>query len=145
MEMMKISLLLWCVIVGCASVAQQSSDVIRVEFSSLARGYQELLVMTSDSIQYSKTEMRQQPVNKPGKMTNEAWAEVIKSLQQVSLTEVPELESPSMKRTYDGARHSTITITTKSNQTYTHSFDDEDPHQKLKQLMKQIQKVRSKK
>jgi hypothetical protein len=34
--------------------------------------------------------------------------------------------------------HSTITITTKSGEQFTHSFDDDDPHEKLKPLMREI-------
>ena len=114
--------------------AQKTGDILRIEFNSLTRGYQQLVVITADSIKIS-THARGTEENKSIK--NKDWIHIIKPLKNVSLSDIAELKSPTMKRAYDGARHSTITITTKS-ETYSHSFDDEDPHDKLKPLLKII-------
>jgi hypothetical protein len=140
---MKLSLLLMVLIIGCASVAQQTSDVVKIEFTSLTRGYQETLVITRDSITYTKSGRGEAAIDQAGKLKNEEeWTALMNSLQKVTLSEIPGLKSPTEKRAYDGARHSTITITTKSNQAYSHTFDDEEPHQKLMALMKLLQKKR---
>jgi len=132
-------LIMW-LLFGCASVAQNSGEIVRIEFSSVSRGYQELVSITADSIKISKSQFGHPAVSKTQVFTNEEWTDVLKSLQNVALKEVNALESPTMKRAYDGARHSTITITTNSSQSYSHTFDDENPHQKLTPLMRIIEK-----
>ena len=142
LHIMKAVLLLSLVILGCASVAQNSGDIIRIKFSSLTRGYQELVSITSDSIKISHSQAGAEKIEKVRALKKDEWTEVVKSLQKVTLSEINALESPTNKRTYDGARHSTFTITTKSNQVFTHSFDNEEPHQKLVPLMNIIQNIK---
>ena len=112
---------------------QSTGSIIRIEFSSLTRGYQELIVITEDSIRIST----QGRTKENKSIENQDWANIIKALKNVKPTDIAGLKSPTTKRAYDGARHSTITVMTKSG-TYSHSFDDEDPHEKLKPLMKVI-------
>ena len=141
---MKWSLLAIILLVGCASVAQNSDHIMRIEFSSLTRGYLELVTFTNDSVKFSRTQAGHPKIAKAQALKKNDWQELVKAVQKITLSEVPELKSPTMKRSFDGARHSTITIITDSNQTYIHSFDDENPHEKLKALMNVIIKKRGK-
>jgi hypothetical protein len=139
----------WCfvaviLIVGCASVAQHSDHIMRIEFSSLTRGYQEHIVITSDSVKYSRVQAGHPKVARSHAIKKSEWEDLLKIVQKIDLKEMSELKSPTMKRSFDGARHSTISVITDSNQTFRHLFDDENPHEKLKALMSAIVKKREK-
>jgi hypothetical protein len=140
LHVMKFSLLI--LLASCSSVAQNSSDIVRIEFTSLTRGYHETVIITNNSLKISKSQVSEPKIDKARMLKKEEWADIVKALQKVTLAEVSELKSPTMKRAYDGARHSTITITTKTNQVYAHTFDDQEPHQMLMPLMKALQKKR---
>ncbi len=47
-----------------------------------------------------------------------------------------------MKRTFDGALHGALTFTTGAGKTYTHGFDNEDPHPTLHPIMECILEIR---
>lgn len=133
-------------LIGCAVYSQKNSDVVKIEFTSLSRGYSREISITKDSIIESANINRsadKQMVKR--KMNPKEWEKLTQSLGAVSLTEVGSLESPTMKRTFDGARHSTITLTTSKGEAVSHSFDDEQPHPKLQKLMNEISKLASKK
>jgi hypothetical protein len=53
------------------------------------------------------------------------------------------LPSPTNKRAFDGAKHSSIIITLANRETYQHTFDDENPNEKLVPLMKCISNLRA--
>jgi hypothetical protein len=69
------------------------------------------------------------------------WDELLKAASQLKLTEVSTLPSPTNRRAFDGARHSTLVISTNDGQSYTHSFDDENPHEHLRNLMDVVKKT----
>jgi hypothetical protein len=124
---------------------QAPATVQRIEFISLARGYEEHVVLTPDSL--VKTIESRLDSHEPSykrKLSKEEWAMLTESLKNVTLADIPGLQSPSMKRTYDGARHSSLNITTKDQTVLTHSFDDEDPNEKLMPLMKVIHHIEAK-
>lgn len=124
--------------------AQDSNIVNMIEFSTLSRsGHYEHIIITQDSFFINITERRTNTVDtsfSSSLKTNE-WQAIIQSLENIPLSEIDDLESPTMKRTYDGARHSEIIISTKNNKTFNHLFDDENPHEKLNPLMNKIESV----
>lgn len=128
---MKLTLAL--LLLAMPSFAQKKNDTIKVEFSSITRGQQEFVVITPDSIKM--TSSKQKAVARA--LEKKEWLAIIYTINKLELSSVSTLKSPTMKRAYDGARHSTITITTQS-QSYAHAFDDENPHEKLKPLLKII-------
>ena len=133
-------------LIGCAVYSQKNSDVIKIEFTSLSRGYSREIAITKDSLVESANVNRgaaKQTVKR--KITAKEWEKLTQAFGTISIAEIGSLESPTMKRTFDGARHSTITITTSKGETATHSFDDEQPHPKLQKLMDEISKLASKK
>jgi len=54
------------------------------------------------------------------------------------MEEIPTLASPTMQRASDAARTSALSIIDMTGKRYTHTFDNEDPNEKLKPLMKSI-------
>jgi hypothetical protein len=129
---------------SCIAMSQNQEHIIRIEFSSLTRGYQEHVAFTRDSMKYSRVQAGRPKVAEARVFKKSEWEDLIKVAQKINLKEIQELKSPTMKRSFDGAKHSTITIITDSNQSYSHLFDDENPHAKLKALMGAIIKKRGK-
>jgi hypothetical protein len=131
-------------LVGCAVHPQKTNQVVKVEFTSLTRGgVIKQIVISKDSVITSTSEGRGAELQTIKKSISEKdWQLVIGSLKELTLSEVPDLKSPTLKRAYDGALHSTISITTNEAIVVEHSFDDEQPHEKLKLLMKQINRLK---
>lgn len=127
--------------IGCASIAKKTNEVIRIEFSSLTRGHSRSIIFTKDSV-ISSAEGRNASPKNGMRIKPEEWQRLTGSLKNLSVNEIADLPSPTMKRAYDGAMHSTLMITTSDNKTFSHSFDDEDPHEKLKPLMQAIIELR---
>jgi hypothetical protein len=130
--------------IGYFTVLQNTNEIAKVEFTSLARGHHETIVITRDSVNRSVNQRGELLTKKARTIKKAEWDCIIKSLANVSIHTIGELPSPTMKRSYDGALHSTITITTKSGDQFMHTFDDEDPHEKLKSLMGEINALRKK-
>lgn len=132
----------WIVGIACIALAAKCQDdpVVKVDFTSLTRGYQREVSISKDSVLETISGPAEYRVIK-NRLTADEWKEFVGALRGISLEEIPTLASPTSKRSYDGARHSTIVISTRDGKSYTHGFDDEDPHQKLQSLMKAITKV----
>jgi hypothetical protein len=120
--------------------AQTIKDVRQIEFSTSTRGsYKQIIftpkemIISEENRASSKGEERQ---NK--KLKSAEWKNLCNTLKQVSISGIPELNSPTMKRSFDGARTSTITISTKDGKTWSHSFDNEEPNEQLQKLMNAI-------
>jgi hypothetical protein len=125
-----------------AIMQQQKETIItKVEFTSLTRGYQKQVFLTADSLveiidgrqDDNKVVKRKLPVGE--------WEVLLKSVRNIPLTEIQQLPSPTSRRAFDGAKHSTITLATRDGKSYSHTFDDENPHEKLQPLMDAIKKV----
>lgn len=136
--------LLFIISIYAAALAQ-NDPIIKVEFQSLSRGYFEKVTITQDSLTIRKSENRGSAERViPRSLSKKEWKSLLKDLSLVNLSEMPTLKSPTVKRTYDGARHSSIVIYTANNQ-YEHLFDDENPHLELQALMNCIIHIRDRK
>lgn len=124
--------------------AQSTKDITRIEFSSGTRGTHQQVTVTRDSIIVMKKELRSEEKTFYRKTTSKEWKRLIRTLGNVSLTEIPDLKSPTMKRAYDGAMHSNLMITTTSSNTFNHSFDDENPQEKMLPLLKAVLRLKEK-
>jgi hypothetical protein len=122
---------------------QEDPVITRIEFTSLTRGYNEVVSFSPDSLnQVTDRRESQQKIFRRA-LKEDEWKELVRSTGGISLSDVDQLLSPTSKRAFDGARHSTITIHTRDGKTYTHAFDDEHPHEKLQPLMDTIKKMSS--
>lgn len=145
MNSVKYFFLLIMGLVGCAVYSQKNSDVVKIEFSSLSRGYSKQISITKDSLIESSNVNRSTDIQTvKRKVSSKEWERLTHSINNVLISEIGDLKSPTMKRTFDGAKHSTITVTTSKGAVGTHSFDDEHPHAKLQKLMSEISKLSSK-
>jgi hypothetical protein len=116
-----------------------SAQIVRIEFNSLTRGFQKNVIVTPDSVVES-VDGRQQSQNKLRKRKNDTagWQALLKSLTEVDLQKISKLEPPSRRSAFDGARQSTLKIVDSHGNSYSHTFDDENPNDALKPLMDEI-------
>ena len=136
-------LLIWMTLSG--HQLQMAKGIQKVEFSTLSRGgHYEQIVITKDTLRFQKEKRRSREEKQTfSRIIEEVeWKELIQNTEHLNLHEIPALKSPTMKRAYDGARHSEIIITTHENQQYIHRFDDENPHELLKPLLQSIFRLR---
>jgi hypothetical protein len=135
--------------IGCALLflttilwGQPQQTVTQIELSKISRGYQEDVRITPDSVFILMDDSSGQPrVRHSRKLESQEWTRLVESLDDVQLTIIPSLPSPTMNRAVDGARHSTLTVTTSDGRSYPHGFDDEDPHEALQPLLKVLREI----
>lgn len=139
----KLILHFFCLFFSIALYAQTLSDITEIDYNSLARGYHEQIIFTPDSVKVVKKSHREaeKDTTYSRKLLKGEWEELIHTLNDVKLKEISELQSPTRHRAFDGARHSTIQISTSGGHSFAHSFDDENPHKKLQLLMNSIKKI----
>src|SRR5690349_16575717 len=126
---------------------QSTNSIQRVELSKVSRGYQEYIRVTPDSVNVLVQSGTSPDSNADfgRKLEADEWTNLIKKLDGIKLSDIPNLPSPTMKRAHDGAHHSTITVQTNDGKEYAHGYDDEDPNKALKSLMKEIRALGGKK
>ena len=139
----KYILLAGCLLALLEVRCQAPNSVKKVEYTTLTRGYQKHIIISPDSLTIT-VEGREENKSYKRALSKDEWRTLTDCLKKVKLSEVPALKSPTMKRTYDGARHSTLTLITSDTTPLTHSFDNEDANEKLLPLMKAIQKIEEK-
>jgi hypothetical protein len=116
---------------------QDTSDIANIRFKTFTRGASKSITISRDSISVSSTgRAGENPVR--CKIKKEDWSLLTKQFNEVDVTDIPSLTSPTNKRAVDGAWHSEIVIQTTSKKSFSHSFDNEEPHEKLKSLMQVI-------
>jgi hypothetical protein len=126
-----------------SSRAQQGASVTRIEFNKGSRTTHEQVIITPDSV-HVIDENFQKDKNTPAyarPIDAKEWKSLLQIVQKIDVKELASLKAPSDKRATDSALHGSIIITTAGGQSYTHGFDNEDPHQKLVPLMKEIRKI----
>lgn len=119
----------------------QTGDISRIEFSTTTRGYHKEVTVTSKTTVIKIEDRRQEGSKAPRekKTGKKEWRRLLASLGDVSLPELPLLKSPTQARVSDGARSSSLSITTTDGVIWSHEFDNETPHEKLQKLMAAIQ------
>jgi hypothetical protein len=136
-----LNLAFWLLI--CSAAQCQSVDIRNVEFTTLTRGYQKQIFISQDSvIEIIDGRQEDNKVTKKS-LSGSEWNALMKAIQPLDLNEVSALESPTSRRAFDGARHSSIKISDSNGKVYEHSFDDESPHPKLRPLMDAILQIQT--
>ncbi len=126
------------------AIAQSQQVITQIEVSKMSRAFEEHVRITTDSLHIYIVNRKSgdpQPVMTSRKLENGEWPKLVQSLGGISLQEISELPSPTMKRASDAAMHSTISITTKDGKSYEHGYDDENPNTALVPLLKEVRKV----
>ena len=124
--------------------AQQKESIKQIDFTKSTRGYEARIRVTPDSVVTRVEDFRaDEKVKQSGrKLKAGEWRSLVKTLKNVSLETIPNLPSPGMQRASDAALQGTLQVTT-TQQTYAHSFDNEDPNAKLVPLLKAMKALAS--
>jgi hypothetical protein len=144
MKTLSIGLLLVC----CTLLwAQSQSDIKQIEFSKISRGYEEHVRIKADSVHVLIHDIRgdKAPVNFSRKLEQSEWVNLMEVMKSIKVKEIETLPTPSMKRATDAAMHGTLTLTVNNGQSYAHGFDDENPHESLKPLLKAVRDISGRK
>ena len=134
-------LLFFITIVWITSQCQTASHIKKIKFTSLTRGFVKKIILSPDSAITIIEDRQNNDQSHKRKLDKKEWTKLMNSIKNLSPTDLPDLKSPTMKRAYDGALHSTIVLLTDDGKEWTHSFDDEDPHERLQPLMKVISNI----
>jgi hypothetical protein len=123
------------------SLAQH--EISRIEYTSDTRGFHRQLILTPDSLTSVTEDFRasENPVIVRRAISRDEWTSLLSALGGIKPEEIQQLKSPGDKRAYDAAPQGSITITTKDSNSFSHGFDDPDPNEKLKPLIKQLLKL----
>ncbi|HEY0651892.1 MAG TPA: hypothetical protein VGD65_02150 [Chryseosolibacter sp.] len=144
MRTLSIGLLLVC----CTLLwAQSRTEIKQIEFSKISRGYEEHVRINADSVHVLVHDIRgdKAPVNFSRKTDKQEWIDLIEVVKTIRVTEIDGLPSPTMKRASDAAMHGTLTLTTLADKSYSHGFDDENPHESLKPLLAVVRELSGRK
>lgn len=118
----------------------QSRQVRRISYATSTRGFSREVIFTPKTITIQQEDHRGKENTSPTTtaLKKEDWEKLIDCLKNIKLAELPDLASPSMDRSFDGAMASTLTITTRRGKSWSHGFDAIKPHEKLQPLMNMI-------
>lgn len=133
-------IIMYAVILVAAQCKGQS-EVAKIEFTSLTRGYQKQVFIDKDSLTILVDGRQEDNKVVKRKITPDVWQSLVDELKNVKVREMDAYKSPSNRRAFDGAKHSTIKVTSSDGVEASHTFDDLDPHADLKQLLKLILKA----
>jgi hypothetical protein len=127
------------------SKGQTGQTISEIELSKVSRGYEEHVRVNTDSIHVL---IENRKGGKPShsfsrKVSADEWTQLIKLTKTLKLTDIPALAAPTMKRASDAAMHATLTIYTQEGKSYSHGYDDENPHESLQPLRKAIRELSS--
>jgi hypothetical protein len=79
------------------------------------------------------------------KITADEWTALVNMAKEIKLKDIPALVAPTMKRASDAAMHATLTVSTEDGKSYSHGYDDENPHEALQPLRKAIRELSNQK
>ena len=128
-----------------ASLYAQKNEIEKIEFKTLVRGAHEDVLITKDCVSIVK-QGHSDAIESHAKfkIKKEDWQALLNSFNNIPLHEIPSYSSPTNKRAYDGAWHSSIVISTTGKKSFGHTFDNEEPHEKLKPLIIVIRDIADK-
>jgi hypothetical protein len=118
----------------------QQSAIDKIEFITGTRGYKRQVFISNDSV-IAVLDGRAGSKVQKRKIAQEEWTDLMDALEDVSVSDLPNLQSPTSRRAFDGAKQSTITLYSSQGQSWSHTFDDENPNPELIPLMKCISKI----
>ncbi|UKN01120.1 hypothetical protein K6119_15430 [Paracrocinitomix mangrovi] len=115
-------------------------DLEKVEYSTSTMMGRTVLSVSKDSVVVNFNG-RGNPTHFSRATKDGEWDGVLSSLSKVEFDQVGDLTAPSNKRATDAAAHASFIFITKDSTIRSASFDDNNPHEMLIPLMKEINKI----
>ena len=130
---------------SCSAQTSHLVELVNFKTGSRGGGYEEVAITAGQTTikRGGRLSDSSEPTVVEIKTTRKQWDAIQDALSEVKLDTISKLQSPTMARAYDGASHSSISITPVQGQSCTHSFDDERPHALLLPLMQLIAEIKN--
>lgn len=118
----------------------QDLEIQKVSYSSATMMGRTVTTITKDSVVVTFNG-RGEPTYSARATTSAEWESIMKSLAEVDLKKIAELEAPSNKRATDAAPFGMFEISTKDSTYQSNGFDGKNPHSMLIPLMEEVLKI----
>lgn len=115
------------------TVQQEDTTIV---YEATTRGFYEKIWVNKDSI--SVTNDRNAAEISRVSTPKSKWNELIKILDEVNLSTLPDLEAPTSTREYDGAAIATLSVTKNEQETKSNSFDHGHPPKAIEALVNNV-------
>ncbi len=114
----------------------ESPNIIDVEYQAVSRGYFLNTKINKSLITLFKDRSLENMVSKSCSQND--WSYLLSAIKKIDIQTINKLKAPSKKRSFDGAPHGQLKIST-TNKTYTSvSFDHGNPPKEIKLLVNHI-------
>lgn len=111
-------------------------DDTTISYEATTRGFYEKIWVEKDSIAVTNDRNSLEISRFP--TPNSDWNELMKILNEVNLSTLPELESPTSTREYDGAAIATLSVKQNEMETKSNSFDHGHPPKAIEVLVNKV-------
>ena len=115
-------------------------EIEKVSYSSATMMGRTVTTVTKDSVTVAFNGRGEPTYYSRATKTSE-WEGIMKSLAEVDLKKIAELEAPSNKRATDAAPFGMFEVSTKDSTYQSNGFDGKNPHAMLMPLMEEILKI----
>ena len=105
-------------------------------YNAFTRGFFQELIITETNFTAYKDYEKLNPISK--NLDPKKWEACLELLDQIDLKSLPNLESPTNRRQFDGAAFAQLTVIQKGDTIQSSSFDHKHPPLKLKPLVEYI-------
>lgn len=140
---MKLFLSIFLIVISTKDCAQKSSDLpisnkeisenLKISYEAISRGYFKSISFENSKIMYTN-DINRQKIDTLSISAKE-WKALVDIVNSLNLKSLENLKAPTDKRLYDGAAHSTLSITTKNEGYTTPSFDEGFPPNEIAPLV----------
>ena len=124
-------ILLLLLFTGCHS--QQKMDTITINYEAVTRGSSIKLVANSELITYKDFEIEREL-----KPSSNEWEALIQLLNEINLSTIEDLTSPSSDSAVDAALQATLSITKNNTMHASQTFDHGNPPKELKPIIEKL-------
>lgn len=128
--------------VNTEKIADTTQNISAISYEASTRGFYERVWITKDSITITTD---RDHVNKMTYTTLENdWNDLMQLLKDVNIEAMPELESPTAMRHYDGAPFASLFVTQGDTETQSNSFDHGHPPKAIEAVVNKVLSIKAK-
>ncbi len=123
-------------------MSDATQEYSTVWYEATTRGFYEKIWVTKDSI--AVTNDRNHMTASNYQTPEGDWKELMKLLQNVDVSAMPELEAPTSLRHHDGAAFATLAVSQNKTETQSNSFDHGHPPKAIEAVVNKVLSMKEK-
>ena len=112
----------------------------KISYEASTRGFYEKIWITNDSI--TITNDRDHKVLTQHPTSKQDWNDLMTLLKDVNIKDLPNLESPTATRNYDGAAIATLTVEVDKTETKSNNFDHGNPPKAIEAVVNKVLSIK---